>query len=90
MKRADLLRSEAGHVEHLDQAGLDGRLQFLEKNQFPRGMQLADFLRERIADALDRLQPSLADERGEFVVSDRLKGAGTGLIGADLERILAF
>ena len=53
-------------------------------------MQLRDFLRQRLADALDLLQGARLDPLGDLIFAQSLQETRAGLIGADLERILAL
>jgi hypothetical protein len=86
----DLLRAEARNLQHLDQPGLDRRLQVLEEFEAARGVQLGDLLRQRLADALHALDPALGDELLKLIVLEGLDRPGARRVGPDLERILAL
>ena len=70
--------------------GRNRRLEFLEKTKLPGRVQLADLLRERIADTLNFLERIVRDTPGDFLFGERLHDPRARLVSADLERIFAL
>ena len=89
VERLDLLRPEAGNVEHLDEARRDGGFQLLVIFQFPRLDEFGDLLFERFADAFDFAEPLFGDELGERLAQAFERPRGVG-VGAGLERVFAL
>ena len=89
MQRLDLLRTEPGNLEHLQQARRDGRLEFLVIGQLSGRCEFGDLFLQRLADALDLAQPVLRDDFVERLVQGFERARRIG-IGARLERVLAL
>ena len=90
MEHLDFFRSQPRHLQHLQQARLDRSPELGQKLEAAGGVQLGDFLRQRLADALDALEPLVRDQPRQLRLLDRLESPRTRLIGAHLERILAL
>ena len=88
VQSADLLRSEAGDLHDLEEAGGNGRLELLVERQDAVAAERRDLIDERLAQARDVGQLAAVDEPAE-VFGEVLEDAGARGVGADLERVLA-
>ncbi|MFM2382909.1 MAG: hypothetical protein RL515_896 [Verrucomicrobiota bacterium] len=86
-ERADLLRSEAGDLHHLEEARGDRRLELLVERQDAVTAERRDLVDERLTQAGDLGQLAAIDQLAE-VLGHVLEDAGAGGVGADLERVL--
>ena len=89
VQRFDLFGAQAGDLEHLHQAGRDGRFQSVVVSQFAGGDQFSDLFLDALADAFDFGNTVLGDELLERL-SQAFEGARGVFIGARLERVLPF
>ena len=90
LQRPGFLRADARNPQNLHQPRRHRRRQFLQKLQPARPVQLSDLLGQRLADTFHFLERAGLDPLPQLGLVQRFDDPGTGLVGADLEGVLAL